>query len=632
MRTETSDLCKSSQALKFPQSSKSYWVILLLVWSASALYMGTHLLRGWVPHDEGAFAQSAERVLQGQLPHRDFVEIYSGGLTFVHALAFRSIGVNLATLRYVLFAAFLAWIPAVYYVASRFGSPLAAGAVTLLCTAWSVPNYAAAVPSWYNLFFATFGVAALLRYLEARARAWIFVAGLCGGLSFTVKSVGLYYLASVWLFFLFREQSLNQSQSGDSKLRSRLYRAVTAFSVIFLVTLIVLLIRQRRLCEDVVHFVLPTAALAFCIFLRESRGIQAHSARRFSTLAHMAVPFFAGVLLPVLIFLIPFVWGHAIADLIRGIFILPARRISGAAMAPPKVKSIVAVALMAAMIALAALRDGLVRRIAAATMAVFLASIWLVASRKESIYQAVWLSAANLIPVLAVLGVTVLSVPLNIWRRLPSIRPEQLMLLFSVTVLCSLVQFPFAAAIYFCYVAPLAVLALFAFISCLQWRSKSFLLYAAVFYILFAVTRIMPGFIYGMEESYKPERQTTRLHLERGGGLRVTPDDAALTERLIALVREHANSRFIYAAPDCPEVYFLSGLQNPTRTLFDFLDDRTDESENILALLESHNVNLIVINGNPAFSSELPDSHRKILEQRYPSSSEVGEFEVRWRP
>ncbi|HEV2303985.1 MAG TPA: hypothetical protein VGR93_00565, partial [Candidatus Acidoferrales bacterium] len=39
--------------------------ILLIVWCASGIYEGTHLKRGWVPWDAGAYAQSAERVLDG---------------------------------------------------------------------------------------------------------------------------------------------------------------------------------------------------------------------------------------------------------------------------------------------------------------------------------------------------------------------------------------------------------------------------------------------------------------------------------------------------------------------------------------------------------------------------------------
>src|SRR6266436_8967238 len=115
-------------------------IVLLIVWAISIGYMATHLKHGWVPHDEGTLGLSAERVLHGELPHRDFDD-YTGGLTFVHALAFRALGINSGSMRMVLFAFFVLWVPAVFYVASRFVSIYSAGAVTLVAVAWSVPNY-----------------------------------------------------------------------------------------------------------------------------------------------------------------------------------------------------------------------------------------------------------------------------------------------------------------------------------------------------------------------------------------------------------------------------------------------------------------------------------------------------------
>ena len=72
------------------------------------------------------------------------------------------------------------------------------------------------MPSWYNLFFATFGAAALLRYLEVRTRRWLFVAGVCGGLSILMKVIGAYYIAGVLLFLAFLEQS-ESSEKGSEK-------------------------------------------------------------------------------------------------------------------------------------------------------------------------------------------------------------------------------------------------------------------------------------------------------------------------------------------------------------------------------------------------------------------------------
>ena len=141
--------------------------------------------RGWVSHDEGLIGQTAERVLAGELPHRDFDDVYTGGLAYVNAGAMWAFGVNVRSPRIVLIVAFLLCVPALFYAATRFGSPIAAALTTLAAVAWSLPNYIASLPSWYNLMFAALGAAALLRFVEVGNRRWLFIAGICGGLMLT---------------------------------------------------------------------------------------------------------------------------------------------------------------------------------------------------------------------------------------------------------------------------------------------------------------------------------------------------------------------------------------------------------------------------------------------------------------
>src|SRR5262252_7230002 len=112
-----------------PRTTTTLLIVFLLAWAISVGYMATHLKRGWVPHDEGTLGLSAERALAGQLPHRDFDD-YTGGLTFLHVLAFRVWGINSGAMRNLLLVFFLAWVPAVFYVASRFSAALSAGVVT----------------------------------------------------------------------------------------------------------------------------------------------------------------------------------------------------------------------------------------------------------------------------------------------------------------------------------------------------------------------------------------------------------------------------------------------------------------------------------------------------------------------
>src|SRR5262245_50429123 len=90
----------ASTARSIGRGLKGYLLVLAVVWLISAVYMATHVKHGWMPHDEGTLGLSAERVLQGQMPHRDFDD-YTGGLTYLHALAFRVWGINSGSMRNV---------------------------------------------------------------------------------------------------------------------------------------------------------------------------------------------------------------------------------------------------------------------------------------------------------------------------------------------------------------------------------------------------------------------------------------------------------------------------------------------------------------------------------------------------
>jgi len=298
--------------------------VLALVMAIAGIYTGVHIGQGWVPADDGTLAQSALRVLHGQLPHRDFGEIYTGGLSFIHALAFRAFGLNLMSLRICVFLFFLAWLPAVYYVALRFAPAIGAGAITLLAVAWSYPNYPAAMPSWYNLFFATFGAAALLRYLEARTRRWLFVAGVCGGVSILIKVIGAYYIAGALLFFAFLEQSESSEQSpkelaeGQTSKNSWLYRLFSVGALLLFLATLVDMLRARLAPPELLPLRAALRRGGGLILLGEP-NVQARTRQRFRTMFRMLVPFLCGLAAPVLVFLLPYARAGSIWKFLFGV-------------------------------------------------------------------------------------------------------------------------------------------------------------------------------------------------------------------------------------------------------------------------------------------------------------------------
>jgi hypothetical protein len=599
---------------------------LLLVWLTCAAYEGALLKRGWVPHDDGSFALSAQRVLEGEMPHLDFDELYTGGLTYLNAAAFRVLGANFATLRWMLFLFFLAWVPAVFYIASRLVQPLAAGLVTCLAVAASVPLYSAPVPSWYNLFFATFGTAAVLCFLESSNRWWLAIAGLCAGLSFVVKISGLYFLAAIFLFEIFLEQTESQSSS-----RRRAVQGYSIFITVGLLAFVLVLFKTVASANPayIAHFILPGVSVALFLLWSEFNYSHGPSANRFRRLAGLIGPVLVGFLAPIIAFLIPYVRAGSLHSFLVGVFVSPTKRFSFAALHPTHLRAmnLIATVALGTLLYVASKPRTFSRRQQIILLCVLFGLI-AAAGPVRPIYSFIWSSMVLLVPVAAVIAVIVLAYA----TELEPTKRQRLFLLISVLALTSLIQFPFAAPIYFCYVTPLILIAVVGL--CSLRASQNDFAFAAVliFYIAFWVFRATPGFIYNLGLRYAPNQQTATLTLPRAGALRVDPELADEYARLIPLIQQHATGNYIYAGPDAPEVYFLAGKRNPTRTLFDFLDqDTTNHNQNILDAIARDEVNVIAVREQPYFSRPLSPQLVQALAVEFPNVQMVGEFQVRWR-
>jgi hypothetical protein len=603
------------------------WAVLAVVWLVALVYVALHMDREWVPHDAGVLGQSAERVLHGQLPHRDFIEAYTGGLSFLNALAFSLFGVRLIVLRWVLFGFVALWIPALFYVASRFARPLAAGAVVLLAVAWSVPNYPAPLPSWYNLFFATFGAAALLRYLEVERPVWLVVAGVAGGLSLLVKIAGLYYVAGVLLFLVYHEQ-VHATRETPAARRGAAYQLLLAGGVLLFLALLVRMIKSEPGVAGLVEFVVPPAAVGLLLLWEERGADSGASGPRVLTLLRLTLPFALGLVLALLPLVLVYARDGALHDLYAGVFTRPLARLSAAAMLPaPLLPSLFATLPLLVLLA----RDcGTARWTGLERLAIGVALVsgLIAAGQNAPVHRMVWYSVRALVPVVAVVGTAVLLHP-RLGAALSPLRREQLVLLLAVTATVALVQFPFSAPIYFCYVAPLLVLTIAAVLASVGGLGS----FAAVstwgFYLLFATLFVNRTSVFTQGQQHTPEA-VAPLALPRAG-IRVPVIQGQIYERLVAEIeRRAAGDAYIYATPDCPEVYFLSGKRNPTRNLFEFLNPHPLSPDQTLALLERRGVHVVVISHVAEFSTMDPALDAD-LAARFPNYEVITPFVLRWR-
>jgi hypothetical protein len=606
-------------------------LLFLLAWLVSAVYVLPFRNRGWIPTDEGAFGQSAERVLNGEIPHRDFPEIYTGGLSYWNAMAFRVFGLRLTSLRLALFLCFLAFVPAVFAIASRFGPPFPAGLITLLAVAWSLPNYFAASVSWYNLFLATWGTLALLRHVETGQRRWLFLAGMLAGISCLFKVIGVYFLAASFLFLLYREQGISGSSArpaGPRRLSAFLVFKTAALFVFL--TVLLLTVRGQPGAMEFLNFLVPAASICGFLIWREYSEGGGRFAGRFSTLIRLILPLAAGFLLPILLFMVPFALEGSLGNLARGVVAGTGAHLESIRMPLPPLSAIWPAVPYTIVLGAGSLAPVRFARLLLILLAAALAAALWLSGISEEVYRVVWYSARFL-------GVAVVFAACLRLRDAhrsvfwSSETRQKVFLMASVVAITGLVQFPYPQPIYFLYFAPLVALAIFALVESEPRPPRLVHAGLLAFYLLFALVRTNPVYVYALGHRFERYDPRGVLDLPRAGGLRVPASDAEVYGSLIPLVQEKSGGMPIYAGPDCGQVQFLSGLPDVMSYGAGSPRDPMERPEEVFRRLEEKGARAVVLNRGPLFADQLRPPVVARFEKLFPHSRTIGQFVARWR-
>jgi hypothetical protein len=205
---------------------------------------------------------------------------------------------------------------------------------------------------------------------------------------------------------------------------------------------------------------------------------------------------------------------------------------------------------------------------------------------------------------------------------------QRIVLMVAVAAMVNLVQIPIANGIYFLYAAPLVMLAAIYLVAHqpggIQPVHWSGVVAAAVFALLW----MHGAFPHDYDTKFTALPPMRLLQLDR---CELEVDDLALSvyTQINQCVAEHsAPGSYIYAAPDCPEVYFFTGRKNPTRTMFDIFDDdfgTPERVERTLQLLRDRNVQLVVAKHRGDFSGPFNQQLADAIRTRYPHSYQVAD-------
>lgn len=587
----------------------------------SIAYLALFVSRGWIPHDEGMIGESAERIMHGQTPHIDYEEPYTGGLAQMHAVLFKLTGaIDLIYPRWLLFAGAVLAQVIVYLLLRRFLQPIGAAIGAWLALAWSFPNYFAALPSWWLLVCALVCLWAFVRYAECGRVRYAAAAGLVAGLSILIKQTGLYILVALVVALLYR------GQDGTTTRAWWPGRIASAAAAIVAVALAFVILSARLAPSDLVYLLLPILACSRLLVTDDMRPTAGQPWRIFIAPA-VAV---ASAAAPLALFVMPYVMHDQLAALVNGLVVLPRKRVQFAAFEMPPVYWIFAgLPLLAALMPLpAALSSAGGRQSRALNALVWIAGALLFAGSLYNVmtYQIVWQAAraiAALLPI-AICGLLISSYVHE---------PVQRRILFGFAVFlawASLVQVPFSAPIYFCYVTPLAVIAAVAVANHSSALFRPVLHVAAAVMLGFAVLSMNRGYVYNLGGMHSVIALDEPTGLERAS-LRVSRGDAVMYRRVIELIDLHVANGNVVAGPDAPEVYFLTGRFSPSNTFFDFFSDSVSAEGGLNDMTGLPTASVVVLNHGRRFSQG-PSIHLATKARRmFPNSEGVGAFEVRWK-
>ncbi len=161
----------------------------------------------------------AERVMQGEVPYRDFLFNYTPGILWVNALLMKAFGATLMVTRIGLFVFKLTTLLALYYVGRRLTNRWAALVPVALTLAWPGHQQIFNVyPDQYLVLFALAGLLCMWNYDRTSGAGWLVLCGLATGLVFLFKyNVGVLLVASSTVVILMRELMTTRRVTGAAK-------------------------------------------------------------------------------------------------------------------------------------------------------------------------------------------------------------------------------------------------------------------------------------------------------------------------------------------------------------------------------------------------------------------------------
>lgn len=227
----------------------------------STIVMIIYHNRFWAPADEGLYAHVAERILLGQVLHRDVQDLYPGYVNLANAAAFSLFGVRIVSMRYPL--AMLTVIQAgLMFLILRNRGFTTAIVSALALTSLGFVQFLNPTANWYILFLAVVTIA-WLSWSRVGLASRDVVTGILLGTAFLFRQLSGVFLAAGVLVFLVLEKPGSVGRD----------RPVLAWAILALIALVLMgyILRATDPFGWVLFGVWPLAVLA-CAWRRTNRS------------------------------------------------------------------------------------------------------------------------------------------------------------------------------------------------------------------------------------------------------------------------------------------------------------------------------------------------------------------------
>jgi hypothetical protein len=185
---------------------------------AAISFFALSLNRTLNPNDEGLLLHNFHKAANGQVPHRDFYDVYGPGIYWVGGALFKVFGTRILVIRVFLAVLKTAMAVLIFLIARKFMSLFfSMGAGVLFILNWGdifFPIFNIPYAGHVNHFFLLLGIYLMILYVERDSRIWLWGVSACVGFAMLFKfHTAVFGFIGFVVFLSLKEQVRDAAQT-----------------------------------------------------------------------------------------------------------------------------------------------------------------------------------------------------------------------------------------------------------------------------------------------------------------------------------------------------------------------------------------------------------------------------------